>query len=270
MQLFLFTIGNLDIRILDVLDIIIVAYLIYFVYKYIRGSAAVNIFIGVILFLILLAVVSTLKMRLLSLILGSIAGIGLIGILVIFQPEIRRFLLMIGNNTMKGRFSFFDKYLKKLGIENFTNSKSAFDIILKAVKSLSSKKTGALIVLTKTNLPALINTGQFLDCKLNVKILETIFNKNTPLHDGAVIIQGDRIMAASCILPVSSNDNFPTQAGLRHRAALGVSEGTENLTIVISEETGHISYTSNGKLFYNITNDELKIKLEQYYLYKLG
>lgn len=261
----LYTIGDFDIRLLDVLDVLIAGYLIYVVYKYVRGSNAANIFIGIILFLLLLTVVTQLKMRLLSLILGSIAGIGLVGIIVIFQPEIRRFLLMIGNSTVKGRFSFFEKYLSILGMQNDILNQNVSDKLIKVVQNLSQEKVGALILLIKNDLPSVVNTGQLLDSIVNVSLLESIFNKTTPLHDGAVVIKGERIVAASCILPVSANENLPAEAGLRHRAGLGIAETTNSLVIIVSEENGNISYAIDSKLYHNISIDQLKIKITNFY-----
>lgn len=261
----LFTFGDFNIRVLDILDILIAGYLIYVVYKYVKGSNAVNIFIGVILFLLLLTIVTQLDMRLLSLLLGSIAGIGLIGIIVIFQPEIRRFLLMVGNNTVKGRFSFFEKYLNILGVHSDVLNQNVSEKLFKVIKNLSHNKVGALILLTKNDLPSIVNTGQLLDSIVNVSLLESIFNKTTPLHDGAVVIKGDRIVAASCILPVSANDNLPSGTGLRHRAGLGISETTSGLVFIVSEESGNISYAVDSKLFYNITEEQLNDKIKSFY-----
>jgi uncharacterized protein (TIGR00159 family) len=260
----LFTVGELEIPVLAILDVLIVAYLSYLIYKYVKGTSGVRIFIGVILFLVLLTIVREFEMRLLSLILGSIASIGLISIIVIFQPEIRRFLLMIGNNTVRGRFSFFEKYLKMVGIENQDFTSTVSDKVIKVVEKLSKDKTGALILISKVDNLTFINTGVLIDSLVSVELLETIFNKTTPLHDGAVIIQGERLVAASCILPVSDRSNIPSEAGLRHRAALGASESTNNLTIIVSEENGNTSYAYNNKLYYNVTMDELKIKIKNF------
>lgn len=261
----LFTIGNMNIRILDILDVLIALYLIYFIYKYVKGTAAVNIFIGIVIFLVLLSVVTYFKMRYLTLILSSIAGIGLIGLIVIFQPEIRRVLLVIGNRTMHGRYNFFDKYFKLSGLKSSSYIQNAVSQVMEAIMHLSRSQMGGLIIFTKSELPALINTGQRIDAQLNAELLETIFYKNTPLHDGAVIIQENRIVAASCILPVSANRDLPKELGLRHRAALGVNESHEVLAVVVSEQNGSLSYAFDGKLYHNVSEEELRIKLEKYY-----
>ncbi len=205
-------------------------------------------------------------MRLLTLMLGSIAGIGLIGLIVIFQPEIRRVLLVIGNRTVRGRFNFLDKYFKLTGIQNNEFVLKSVGKLLNAITSLSQSRTGALFVFSKTSLPSIINSGQIVDAELNSDLIQSIFFKNTPLHDGAMLIQDDRIVAASCILPVSSNQEIPKELGLRHRAALGVSEQHEVLAVVVSEQNGSVSYAFEEKLFLDVTVDELKIRLQKFYL----
>lgn len=266
MLIALFTIGNLEIRILDILDILIAAYLIYFIYKYVKGTAAVNIFIGIILFLLLLTAVTELKMRLLTLMLGSIAGIGLIGLIVIFQPEIRRVLLVIGNRTVRGRANFLDRLFKLSGIKSSTYVDEICNQLTNAIANMRESYTGALLVFSRTDLPSLINTGQLVDARLTSQLLETIFYKNAPLHDGAVIIQDNRIVAASCILPLSTNPEVPTELGLRHRAALGAAENHEVLCVVVSEQNGSLSYAFEGKLYYKVSLEEFRIRLEKYYL----
>ena len=265
-MLSLFTIAGVEIRILDILDIIIAAYLIYFIYKYVKGTAAVNIFIGIILFLLLLTAVTELKMRLLTLMLGSIAGIGLIGLIVIFQPEIRRVLLVIGNRTVQGRFNFLDKFFKFTGIRNQGYFDEIVSRVITAVESMSSSNTGALLVFTQTELPVLINTGQVIDAELNSKLLEALFYKNSALHDGAVIIRENRIVAASCILPLSSSAEISPDLGLRHRAAIGTVESHDVLAVVVSEQNGKVSYAFEGKLYNKVSMAELKIRLEKFYM----
>ncbi len=258
-------VGGIDIRVLDILDIVIAAYLIYMVYKYVKGTVAVNIFIGIIIFFLLLTVVTNLKMRLLSLMLGSVAGIGLIGIMVIFQPEIRRFLLMVGDRTLKGRFTFIEKFFNQANLGNTEHSTKLTQEIITASTELSKTKTGGLMILSKTDVPDLVKTGKLLDAKVSAILLENLFFKNAPLHDGAVIIEDDRVVAASCILPVSENRDLPDDLGLRHRAGLGATENTDLLAIMISEENGEISYAHNGKIFKNVSMPELKIRINKYY-----
>ncbi len=217
------------------------------------------------MFLLLLTVVTQLKMRILTLMLGSIAGIGLIGLIVIFQPEIRRVLLMIGDNTIKGRFKFIDKFFKQAGLDNSSQAANLADQIIQACKQFSKTKTGALLLLSKSELPSILKTGTIIDAKLSQKLIETLFYKNAPFHDGALVIFEDRILAAGCILPLSESKNIPENLGFRHRAGLGGTENGEGLAVIVSEQNGSISYASEGKLFYNVTFSELRMKLEKYY-----
>ncbi len=255
----------MDVRVLDILDVLIAAYLIYMVYKYVKGTAAVNIFIGIIIFFLLFTVVRNLNMRLLSTMLGSVAGIGLIGIMVIFQPEIRRFLLMVGDNMLKRRSDLFDKFFNTSLLQNKEEALLLTNEIVKAAKELSKTKTGGLMILTTKDVPELVKTGRVLDAKVSATLLENIFFKNAPLHDGAVIIEGDKLVAASCILPVSENQSIAEDLGLRHRAGLGATENTSLLAIMISEENGEISYASDGKIYRNVTNDEIRQTIGKYY-----
>ncbi len=261
----MFEIGGLNIRVVDILDILIAAYLIYIVYKYVKGTVAVNILMGIILFFILLTIVTRLEMRLLSLMLGSVAGIGFIGLLVIFQPEIRRFLLMIGDKTLKRRFDFIDKLFSQTGIHISEHIEQYANEIVTAASVLGKDKTGGLIILTKSEELELVDSGKLIDAKVSASLLENLFFKNAPLHDGAVVIRENKIVAASCILPVSESKSIPSDLGLRHRAGLGATENTNHLAVIISEETGSLSYAYDGKLFIDVSLDELRIKITKYY-----
>ncbi len=244
---------------------LIAAYLIYLVYKYVKGTVAVNIFIGITIFFLLLTVVTNLQMRFLSLMLGSVAGIGLIGLMVIFQPEIRRFLLMVGDNTLKTRYDFFEKFFKQTGLDNTDQATALTNEILKATVALSRTKTGGLMILTKSDAFQLVKTGKVIDAKVSSILLENLFFKNAPLHDGAVVILYDKVVAASCILPVSENTNLPDDLGLRHRAGLGATESTNHLAVMVSEENGEVSYASEGRIYQNVSEDELRLKVTQYF-----
>lgn len=204
-------------------------------------------------------------MRLLGLMLGSVAGIGLIGVMIIFQPEIRRFLLMVGDRTVNSRYEFVDKFFKQTGLDTTEHTSKLTEEIITASKSLSKTKTGGLMILTKNSVPDLVKTGKEIDAKVSSILLENIFFKNAPLHDGAVIIQDQKVVAASCILPVSDNRNLPDDLGLRHRAGLGATENTDLLAVMISEENGQMSYASGGKIFKNVSIEELRSKLSQYF-----
>lgn len=254
-----FEIGFLPIRIWDILDILVVGYLIYQIYKLLRGSVAFNIFVGVILIYILSWLVKMLHMDLLSSVLGQFVSVGVLMLLIIFQPEVRRFLLILGNNTLRQRSNFFGRLLSgKLNIfENDVLSQNAEEVS-KAMLRMSKTKTGALIVFTSNlNLEYFSNSGVVLDAKISQPLIESIFNKESPLHDGAVIISDNKIHAASVVLPLSSNPDLPKSAGLRHRAAVGVTENTNVSVFIVSEETGYVSYAVEGKLTRKISEKRL-------------
>ncbi len=255
----------MDLRIWDVIDVLVFAYLIYIVYRLTKGTVAFNIIIGVILFLLVFVVVRELNMRMLQSLLGGVASIGVLALIIIFQPEIRRFLLLLGNTTLKGRLKFLDKFFGQAVSETTEKTIQVIQEIMSALRQLSRDKTGALIVLTKKEENALVDTGKIVDARLSRELIENLFYKNAPLHDGATIIRHDKILAARCILPISSNSNIPPSLGLRHRAAVGASEASGVLVIVVSEQNGQLSYASDGKLYNNVTFDELKMKMNKFY-----
>ena len=245
----LFNIGFLSIDLLDIIDILIFAYLLYQVYKLLRGGLAFNIFIGVVLLYAIWWLVRFLDMDLLSLLLGQFVSVGVIIIIIIFQPEIRRFLLILGNNTLKGRNNVLKRFLGSELDENDASRQKIVHAIQHAMQELSNSKTGALIVLSDINERSnLVATGIRLDAEISQQLIESIFNKASPLHDGAAIISGNRIIAASCILPLSESPSLPKRSGLRHRSAVGVTENTNHTAFIVSEETGKISYAHNGEL----------------------
>jgi len=200
-------------------------------------------------------------MRNLRTVLGTFVSIGFLLLVIIFQPEVRRFLLLMGN-TLKGRIQFLDKYFGFSNkTETFENEKVADDIIL-AVTNMSKTKTGGLIVVTEDfGWRNYANNGIELNANSSSNLLESIFFKNSPLHDGAVIMSGDKIMAASCVVAVSEKRNLPNDLGLRHRAAVGVTENTNAISVIVSEETGQISMAKEGKLIKNVSTAELKENL---------
>ncbi len=248
-------------RVLDVFDILLVAFLLYVLYKLLKGTVAINIFIGIISLYFIWKLVDMLEMDLLSEILGQFIGVGVIALIVVFQPEIRKFLLLLGTST------FFKQSSKKFLFWNIklTNPiKQNIDPIVNACQKMSKNSTGALIVIAKNDgLKNLSETGQIVDAKISGQLLLTIFFKNNPLHDGAVIIQNNRIDAARCILPVSSNTSINSDLGLRHRAAVGITEQFDSIAIVVSEQTGNIAYSKSGKLVTNCSPAELKNFLEE-------
>lgn len=251
----------IDLRILDILDIVFVALLLYYVYKLVRGTAAVNIFIGIVVIYLAWLLTQLLQMELLSSVLGEFIGVGVFALIVVFQQEIRKFLLMIGstNFTQKGRF--FRSF--KLNRDDF-DSKTNVDAIVHACESMGDSYTGALMVIQKSSkLDFVKNTGDKMRIELNQPIIESIFFKNSPLHDGAMIIEENKITATRVILPVSNDRSIPLRFGLRHRAAVGITEKTDALALVVSEETGQTSYIKDGQFIMFESMDELKEKLKE-------
>jgi len=252
----------LNFNILDILDIILVAFLLYYVYKLIKGTVAINIFFGIVIFYLFYLLVDVLQMRMLSNILGGFMSVGIIALIVVFQPEIRKFLLMIGSTNLSKSGSLIKRFSF---IKTQDNNMSDAEIIIKASTKMGSTKTGALIVIERNNnLDFLVETGDEMRIKVTQPILESIFFKNSPLHDGAIIISNNIIKATRVILPVNNEKNIPSRFGLRHRAAIGITEKTDALAIVVSEETGQISYVNNGEfVIYTDTQDLIeKIKLD--------
>ncbi|MCK5464651.1 MAG: diadenylate cyclase, partial [Bacteroidales bacterium] len=219
-----------------------------------------NIFIGILSFYLLWIIVRALDMQLLGSILGQIIGVGVIAMIIVFQQEIRRFLIYIGNQY----FSRNRLTLEKVIPINITpHPKVKIKSIIKAVINMAKSKTGALVVIArKSELTVYAETGDSLNAETSSRLIESIFNKESPLHDGALIINGDRIVAARCVLPISENLNLPPNYGMRHRAALGLSENTDALTIIVSEQTGKVSIAESGKLLTDVGAKELMSKLD--------
>ncbi|MGL4363828.1 MAG: diadenylate cyclase CdaA [Bacteroidales bacterium] len=250
-----------EIRFLDILDIILVATLFYQIYKLIRGTVAINIFLGIFFLYVLWLIVKALNMELLGAILGQVLGVGVLALFIVFQQEIRKFLLYIGTQYSHRKFSLSHFFLRKR-----ESLAKIIDIgaIIKAVRNMSDNKTGALIVIERsTSLSSYADTGDKLNAQLSNRLLENIFFKNSPLHDGAVIIVKNKIYAARCVLPSSDNTKLPAHYGMRHRAALGISENSDAVVVVVSEETGKISFVAQGVIQASISSLELKRILEQ-------
>ena len=248
-------------RWLDVVDILFVAILMFQMYKLVKGTIAIRIFLGILAIYLFWKIVSALQMELLSEILGQFIGVGVLALIIVFQQEIRRFLLIIGNNSFfSGRKNKRLQGILHLG----ANDKDKLNItpIILATNNLSKSKTGALIILDlKSELKYYSASGEKINSTISSALLESIFFKNIPLHDGGVIIEDNHIVAARCILPVSENQNFPAHFGLRHRAAAGITETSSALAIIISEETGKISIAKEGRISYNIAIEELHERL---------
>jgi diadenylate cyclase len=252
----LFKIGFLDISIVNMIDIALVAALLYQVYKLLKGSVAIKIFLGFLSLYLIYLLVRAIRMELLSAILGQFMGVGVIAAIIIFAPEIRKFLLIVGRSSI-----FSDgNVLKEILFFWRKKENSSFNIspIIDAAKNLAGSNTGALMVIsTSTELKFYAESGDILDAELSKRLLISIFNKYSPLHDGAVIIYNGRIKAARCILPVTERE-VPAQFGLRHRAGIGMSEATDALILVVSEETGQISMMKNGKVLHNLSFQEVR------------
>lgn len=251
----------INLRILDVLDIVFIAALLYYIYKLVKGTVAVNIFVGIVIIYLVWKLTQLLQMELLSSVLGQFIGVGMFALIVVFQQEIRKFLLMIGSTN----FAYNGRIFRQIRfIKDDMDISTDVDAIVKACESMGNSFTGALMVIQKnTNLDFVKNSGDAMDIELNQPIIESIFYKNSPLHDGAMIIEDNRITATRVILPVSNDRSIPLRFGLRHRAAVGISEKTDALAIVVSEETGQISYVKDGEFVMFETNDELRDKLKQ-------
>lgn len=247
----------IDFSFLDVLDIILVAALLYYIYKLLKGTVAINIFIGIAFIFIIWKTTQALHMEMLSGILGYLLSGGVIALIIVFQQEIRKFLLMIGTTNFSARSGFLNQ-LKFLKSE--ITSEMDTETIINSCVQLSKTKTGALIVIERTNnLDFLVNTGDTMNALLNQAIIQSIFYKNSPLHDGATIIRDNYIIATRVILPISDNTQIPSRFGLRHRAAIGVTEKTDAICLCVSEETGEVSYIKDGGfVLYETTNELLK------------
>lgn len=248
--------GFLKVRALDVIDILLVAILIYEMYNLLKGTVAINIFLGIVAIFIIWKIVDVLQMELLSDILGAFISVGFIALIVIFQPEIRQFLLTLGKPNFiqrrRRRFLFWK-------LSDFYKSPVDIDKIVQACQKMANIKQGALIVMTRHHdLTQTLETGEMVDAMLSVELLENIFYSNSPLHDGAVIISENRIKAAHCVLPISKSLKLTPNVGLRHRAAVGITEQSDAIAIVVSEQTGKISYAMNGYLTRNVQPSELQ------------
>jgi uncharacterized protein (TIGR00159 family) len=258
----LFKIGFLDISIVNMIDIALVAALLYQVYKLLKGSVAIKIFLGFLSLYLIYLLVQAVRMELLTIILGQFMGVGVIAAIIIFAPEFRKFLLILGRSSI---FSD-DNVWKDLLFFWRKKENSGFNIspIIDAAKVLAGSNTGALIVISSTvELKFYAESGDILDAELSKRLLISIFNKHSPLHDGAVIIHKGKIKAARCILPVTERE-VPAQFGLRHRAGIGMSEATDALILVISEETGQISMAKNGKVLHNLSFQEVREIINDY------
>ena len=246
----------IEFKITDIIDIVLVALLLFYVYKLVRGTVAINIFIGIVIVWVIWRLTDLLEIKMINSIVGGFMNIGLIALIIVFQQEIRKFLLMLGST------SFSNKWI----IKNFKfvkqpphNSSNDVKTILAACYKLAETKTGVLLVIERDNsLDFVANSGDKMNIEVSQPIIESIFYKNSPLHDGAAIIVDNYIIATRVILPVSDQRSIPQRFGLRHRAAVGITEKTDALALVVSEESGLISYIKNGEFV--LFNDRLDLE----------
>ena len=241
----------------DMIDILCVALMLYYLYRLMKESRSLNVFIGIIVFVIIWLFVSqVLEMRLLGSIMDKLVSVGVIAIIIIFQEEIRKFLYSLGaHQRMRG----FMKLFYSGGRNKKTMDKTAIMPIVMACINMSRGKVGALIVIERmVSLDDIIETGDRIDANINQRLIENVFFKNSPLHDGAMVVSKRRIVAAGCILPVSHNTDIPKELGLRHRAAMGISQDSDAIAIVVSEETGGISLAIKGEFRLRVSGELLE------------
>ncbi len=255
--------GFLQLSLADILDIILLALLIFFVFRWIRGTSAMSIFVAIISLYVIRVIVSAFNMKLMTNIMETVLDVGLIAVIVIFQPEIRKFLMQLGTrymNTAQGK-KFIDRFLKNGKSTNISGSEAVNDIT-EACRRMSEDKTGALIVIAhKAALEEIISTGDRIDAGIHRRLIMNLFFKNSPLHDGALVIADGRIVAARCTLPITERTDIPANYGMRHKAAIGITEETDADAIVVSEETGRISYVKGGEVTPIKNINELKLLL---------
>ncbi len=250
----------IEFNVIDIIDILLVATLLYYIYRLVRGTVAINIFIGIVIVYLIWKFTEALQMKMVSGIFGGFMSVGLIALIIVFQQEIRKFLLLIGSTNFTGKKRFLKQF--KL-LRNEATTTTDVDAILNACVKMAVSKTGALIIIERTNKLDFVKlTGDKMNIEVTQPIIESIFFKNSPLHDGAAIIENNFITATRVILPVSNERNIPLRFGLRHRAAVGITEKTDALALVVSEETGQVSYIKNGEFVLYKTIDELGILIK--------
>ncbi len=241
-------------KISDAIDIILVAFLLFTLYKWIKGTPAVRIFFGLAILFLLWRLVTVLQLNMLSALIGQFISLGFVSLIVIFQPEIRNFLFYLGENKL---IRWFKGKISRLNASE--TYRQDIEAVVNACKNLASSQTGALIIFAKNApLDEIISTGEALDAVVSKDLLENIFYKNSPLHDGAIVIKKERIAAARCILPVSKDKSIPSNLGLRHRSAIGATIHSDVIAVLVSEQTGFISYCKEGKIKYNMSPSQLK------------
>ena len=240
----------------DIIDILLVATMLFYLYRLMKESRSLNVFIGImVFFLIWLFVSQILEMRLMGSILDKLVSVGVLALIILFQEEIRKFLYTLGAHQ---RFRSLKKFFALSEKEEEEDKETIMPIVM-ACMSMAKSRVGSLIVVERAiSLNDIVDTGDVIDAKINQRLIENIFFKNSPLHDGAMVISHKRIKAAGCILPVSHSLDIPRELGLRHRAALGISQDSDAIAIVVSEETGRISVAVHGELRRRLSAEELE------------
>lgn len=247
-----------DFGIKDIIDILLVAFMLYYVYRLMKESRSLNVFSGIMVFVLIWLLVSQVfEMKLMGSILDKLVSVGVIALIVLFQDEIRKFLYSLGAQQQYRSLSRFFKFRHHKG-ETVEDKETIMPIVM-ACMNMARQKVGALIVMERgVALNDIVDTGERIDARINQRLIENIFFKNSPLHDGALIVSKKRIKAAGCILPVSHDHNIPKELGLRHRAAMGISQESDAVAIVVSEETGRISAAIHGHFRLRLSAEELE------------
>jgi len=254
-------IAFITVRFLDFIDILLVTLLLYQLYRLLKGTVAFNIIVGLFSLYLLWLIVKLLNMELIGSIMGQFIGVGVLALIIVFHPEIRKFLVFVGTHYNVNRVFALDKLMGTS--KKRTINQEQIDILVDACISMSKSHTGALIVITNTlELNDQVNSGERLNAKISSSLIRTIFFKNSPLHDGAVIIRGNRIAAAGCILPLTQKE-IDKSMGLRHRAAIGITENSDAVCIIVSEEKGTISFAKDGDITRRLTKEKLITLLEE-------
>lgn len=253
-----------SVQLIDIIDIALVSILFYYAFKFVRDRRAAKLAIGVGVFLLMLILSDTLKMDALYFILRNVVQVGLLALIIVFQPELRSILEKMGGRGLRS--------ISILGeARSDSATRACIEVVVRAAQDFSSTKTGALMVFERsTKLGDVAKTGTILDSQLSLFLLKNIFYDKAPLHDGAVIISGDRLYAAGCFLPLSENSDIFKELGTRHRAAIGISENSDAVVVVNSEETGLISLAADGVLTRGLTGAQLRDELEKYLIGAAG
>lgn len=255
--------GFLNMTFMDIIDILLVAVIIFVLFRWMRGSSAMSIFLAIVSLYVIRVIVSSLNMKMMSALMETVLDMGVLALIVIFQPEVRRFLVSLGSGYRKAstKSGFLTRVFSG---QRGSLSSATVREITEACKAMSDSRTGALIVIPHSNpLEDIIETGDRLDAMVSRRLIQNIFFKNSPLHDGAMIINGERIVAARCTLPMTEKTDIPASFGMRHKAAIGITEMTDAEAVLVSEQTGHICFVSRGTVTVIGNINELKLLIDK-------